>query len=113
MLDNITKAFGSVTDGIDKLVTSDEERGKLQVELKKVELEVAKLQSKVLSSEVSHGNKLQKSWRPIAMLTFLALIVIDSFGLLPKPLNPEAWTLLQIGLGGYIVGRSAEKIRFK
>ncbi len=44
------------------------------------------------------------------MLTFLALAVGDSMGWLSAPLRDEAWTLLEIGLGGYIVGRSGEKI---
>lgn len=45
------------------------------------------------------------------MLTFLILVVCDSFGWLAFILSNEAWTLLQIGLGGYIVGRTVEKIR--
>jgi hypothetical protein len=44
------------------------------------------------------------------MLTFLALVVGDTFGLFATPLRDEAWSLLQIGLGGYVVGRSGEKI---
>ena len=47
------------------------------------------------------------------MLTFLVLVVCDGFEWL-VPENHErpiqAWTLLQIGLGGYVVGRSAEKL---
>jgi len=37
-------------------------------------------------------------------------VVCDSFGWLHSPLAPQAWSLLQIGLGGYVVGRSVEKI---
>jgi hypothetical protein len=44
------------------------------------------------------------------MITFLFLVVMDSFGLLSFRLSSEAWLLLQIGLGGYVVGRSGEKI---
>ena len=44
------------------------------------------------------------------MLTFLVLAVGDSLGLLATPLRDEAWALLQLGLGGYVVGRSGEKI---
>jgi hypothetical protein len=44
------------------------------------------------------------------MLTFLALAVGDSLGWMPNPLRDEAWTLLQVGIGGYLVGRSGEKI---
>lgn len=44
------------------------------------------------------------------MLTFLVLVVLDSFDILANPLSDDAWLLLQIGLGGYVAGRSAEKI---
>jgi len=44
------------------------------------------------------------------MLTFLALVVCDSFGWLAFRLSEEAWALLKIGLGGYVVGRSVEKV---
>ena len=47
------------------------------------------------------------------MLTFLVLVVCDSFGLLAFRLAAEAWVLLQIGLGGYVVGRTAEKVTKK
>jgi hypothetical protein len=53
---------------------------------------------------------LQRNWRPITMLTFLILVVCDSFGFLKFRLNNKAWLLLQIGLGGYMVGRTGEKI---
>jgi hypothetical protein len=35
---------------------------------------------------------------------------MDSFGLLSFRLSEDAWLLLQIGLGDYVVGRSGEKI---
>ena len=44
------------------------------------------------------------------MLSFLGLVIADSCGLLVFRLSDSAWVLLQIGLGGYVVGRSAEKI---
>ena len=43
------------------------------------------------------------------MLGLFALVMMDSFGWLPNKLSEEAWLLLQIGLGGYVVGRSVEK----
>jgi hypothetical protein len=44
------------------------------------------------------------------MVTFLVLVVCDSFGILAFRLSNEAWSLLQVGLGGYVVGKSGEKI---
>jgi hypothetical protein len=43
------------------------------------------------------------------MLTFLVLVVFDSFGWLANPLAPAAWLLLQIGVGGYVGSRGVEK----
>lgn len=72
--------------------------------------ELLKSKSEIIKAEAMGASWIQRSWRPITMLTFLALVVCDSFGLLAFRLAEEAWTLLQIGLGGYVVGRSAEKI---
>ena len=67
-------------------------------------------QAKIVHAEASSGHWLTANWRPITMLTFLTLAVGDSMGWLQAPLRDEAWFLLEIGLGGYIVGRSGEKI---
>ena len=53
---------------------------------------------------------LQRNCCPLIMLCFLGLVMSDSFGLLAFRLSAEAWGLLQIGLGGYVVGRSVEKV---
>lgn len=68
------------------------------------------VQASVIVSEAQGKSWLQRTWRPITMMVFLVLVVLDSFGWLPNPLAPQAWTLLSIGLGGYVVGRSAEKV---
>ncbi len=110
-----------ITDLIDNLSTSDEERGKLEIELTRIEnlflqkaLEYeAKLldaQGRIVEAEAKGQSWLQRNWRPVTMLTFLILVVCDSFGWLAFRLSAEAWTLLQIGLGGYVVGRTGEKI---
>lgn len=74
------------------------------------ELETLKTRASIVEAEAKGDGVLQRNWRPITMLTFLALAVGDSLGLLASPLAPEAWTLLQLGIGGYVVGRSVEKV---
>lgn len=66
--------------------------------------------TKIIEAEARSEHWLTAIWRPVTMLTFLALCVGDSLGLLSSPLRDEAWSLLQLRLGGYVVGRSAEKI---
>ena len=119
--DLIANIFKPAANLVDELHTSDEER--LNAKSKMLEVQAAAMQqvfdyetkaltarADIVNSEVSSTNILASSWRPITMLTFLVLAVGDSLGLLASPLRDEAWMLLQLGLGGYVVGRSGEKI---
>ena len=114
ILSVITAAIGPVTDLIDQLHTSDEERGKIQIAMAKLENQITSqafaAQAAIITAEAQGGSWIQSNWRPITMLTFLVLVVADQTGLLAFRLAPEAWTLLQIGLGGYVAGRSLEKM---
>ncbi len=63
------------------------------------------------------GSGLQRNWRPILMMAFGAIVTYRYFLApvfawpIPNPDIPEQfWNLLEIGLGGYVIGRSAEKI---
>lgn len=60
------------------------------------------------------GNWLQRSWRPIMMLTFGGLIVARWLGYSAPNLSEaeclKLWDIVQLGIGGYVVGRSMEKI---
>ena len=67
-------------------------------------------QAGLVAAEAGGASWLQRNWRPINMLSFLGLVIADAFGLLAFRLADQAWLLLQIGLGGYVVGRSVEKI---
>ncbi|MFH1429109.1 MAG: 3TM-type holin [Candidatus Margulisiibacteriota bacterium] len=110
-----------VTDVIDQIHTSEEEKLKLRNELVRVQNDLGlkvldyekrhlEAQAEIIKAEAQGQSWMQRNWRPITMLTFLTLVVLDSFGMLKFRLASQAWTLLQIGLGGYVVGRSAEKI---
>jgi hypothetical protein len=112
--------FKPATKLIDSIHTSDEEKLKLKNELtilqnqmssKVLEYEkgLMEAQAKVIQAEAQGSSWLQRNWRPITMITFLILVVCDAFGLLTFRLAEQAWTLLQIGLGGYVIGRSVEK----
>jgi len=68
--------------------------------------------AKIVLAE-AQGGWLKGNWRPITMLTFVALIAAHWLGFTPQNLSePQILALLdivQVGLGGYVVGRSAEK----
>ena len=111
----VIKEIGKV---IDNLFTTDEERIKAKNEVFKVlqeqQLELQRLQTEIIVTE-ANGNWLQRSWRPILMLAFGFIVIYVKFiaplfDLKIPPLENEFWNLLQLGIGGYVVGRSAEKI---
>jgi len=121
VLDIITGIFKPLTKLVDDVHTSTEEKLTLRNKLVEIEnsitsqvLDMQKQlltsQTQIITAEAQGQSWIQRNWRPITMLTFLALVVCDSFGWLANPLAQEAWTLLQIGLGGYVVGRTVEKV---
>ena len=117
----LSGAIKPVTTLIDELHTSEDERNQvkqamfqmqteLSVKLMDYEKQLLESKANIITAEATGASWLQRNWRPITMLTFLILVVFDTFGLTAFRLAEDAWTLLQIGLGGYVVGRSAEKI---
>lgn len=121
VLSFISSIFKPAVDLVDELHTSEEEKLEIRRKIQQIENEFlskvldyeTKLmdnQATIIKAEATGQSWLQRNWRPITMLTFLVLVVLDSFDLLASRLVDHAWLLLQIGLGGYVAGRSAEKI---
>ncbi len=113
-----TGVISEIGKVIDSLFTSEEERIKAKNEVFKVlqeqQMELQKLQTEIIVSEAK-GNWLQRSWRPILMLAFGFIVIYVKFiaplfDLRIPELEDEFWNLLQLGIGGYVVGRSVEKI---
>ena len=111
---NTVDAIGKV---VDTVITNDDEKSKAKKELTEVVLkslnEVANVQGEVIKKEME-GNFLQKSWRPLLMLTFGTILVCKWFGLtdgnIDHDLEIKLMDIVQLGLGGYVVGRSVEKV---
>ena len=117
----IGELFKPISTLVDDIHTSEEEKFKIKKEMSRIQSDVQiKLldyekqmviaKSSAITAEANGQSWLQRNWRPITMLTFLGLVVCDSFGLLAFRLADQAWTLLQIGMGGYVIGRSCEKV---
>ena len=68
----------------------------------------------IIKTEAASSHWLAANWRPLLMLTFGALIVARWMGY-AAPNLAEAeylalWDIVELGLGGYVIGRSVEKI---
>ena len=121
LVDQLIRLFTPINRLVDELHDSEAERGARRAEVTALQNEALALalalererlaaQAAIVSAEAGGASWLQRNWRPITMLSFLGLVVADAFGMLAFRLADQAWLLLQIGLGGYVVGRSVEKI---
>ncbi len=117
--------FKPAADLVDNLHTSTEEKLALQNEFTKLRNEAsAKLldyeskliesKSKIIMAEAQGQSWIQRNWRPCMMIFFAFLLGSYWYGYTPKNMGQETvnnlFELLKLGIGGYIVGRSAEKI---
>lgn len=124
----IDGAISGIANGIEgilgKFVTDPDKKLQAQTEITELiqnnAQKVIDDQRDVIVAEAQGRSWLQRNWRPILMLSF-TLIIINNYILSPYlqamfgwqvklDLPPEMWDLLKIGIGGYIVGRSGEKI---
>lgn len=70
--------------------------------------------AEIVKTEAASSHWLAANWRPLLMVTFGGLIVARWFGW-AAPNLAEAeylalWNIVELGLGGYVIGRSAEKV---
>lgn len=68
----------------------------------------------IIRAEAESEHWLAACWRPILMLTFGELIVARWLGWSAPGISEaevlKLWDIVQLGLGGYVIGRSLEKV---
>lgn len=77
-------------------------------------------QAGIITAEAQSTNRLTSSWRPMLMYLFMAIIANNYivgpymhaiFGVaVALPVPPEMWTLIDLAVGGYVAGRTVEKV---
>ena len=118
------EAVKGVTDLVGKFVEDPDKANELETEIKKslmgIEKQLIQSQTAVIVAEAKSQSFIAKNWRPMIMLIFGAIILnnyilfpyIQLFGgtAIKLDLPPAMWELLKIGIGGYIVGITGEKM---
>ena len=128
----IGQIFKPAAELIDNLHTSDEERLTAKASMLETqalvmgraldyENEQLKVRASIINAETKSESWITRSWRPILMLSLAASVLAYWFGLtptdpstglstIPVEIVNRMYSLVEIGVGGYIAGRSAEKI---
>ena len=121
--------ISAVTDAATKIIGSFKlapaQQVKAEAAIREAALEAMRLQQEreaalvkeqgaIIRAEVGKGSWLTANWRPITMLTLTGLIVAHWMGWsapnLPAGEVEDLLDIVKIGIGGYVVGRSGEKI---
>ncbi len=117
-MDPITATLSLGGKLIERLVPDPAQREQAKLALmemaQKGELAEFTAKAEIVKTEAASGHWLAANWRPLVMLVFAGLIVARWFGLAAPNLSEaeylKLWSIVEFGLGGYVVGRSVEKI---
>jgi len=122
MIAALLPVLGSIGSTIAKNLFPDPEdelkRRKIEADFKAQLLaqsgEIEKAAAQIIATEAASSHWLAANWRPLTMMAFVALIVARWLGWTAPGMSEaeylSVYDLIKIGLGGYVVGRSAEKI---
>lgn len=108
MFDFISNIFKPAADLVDNLHVSDEERGKLQNELAKIQAQMHEKSAELMKAEVSSDHWLVAAWRPMCVLLLITLILADGYGWAKAP--EQVYDLASLFLSTYAGSRGLEKI---
>ena len=117
-MDPITAVLGIGSKLIERLWPDPAQAAQARAQLldlaQKGELAQLAAQAGIVQAEAASSHWLAANWRPILMLVFGALIVARWFGWAAPNLSEAEylalWDIVRLGIGGYVVGRSLEKI---
>ena len=108
--------FSTIDKTIDNKAEAEKIKQNIQQQLLSVQLKELEAQASIITAEAK-GGWLQRNWRPMLMLTFAGLVVAHWFGFtapnIPESVQNSLLNIVLVGMGGYIVGRSGEKIMDK
>lgn len=120
----IERIIGPVSDLISEYIEDPDKRaeleGKIRLALLHHEASLVSASRDVVVAEAQGESWWQRNWRPLTMMSFVAILAnnyilvpwllafgVDTVAVLEMP--AEFFTLLTVGLGGYVVGRTMEK----
>lgn len=121
LLEGVNEILGQFIDDPQEVAEAEqmimEEERKIQEALLEYEAERMAQRSKTVRAEIHSDHWLASNWRPILMLTFGFIAVYAAIapalgapGLAMDQIPNRAWNVMMVGIGGYVAGRSAEKI---
>jgi len=105
--------FNTIDKTIENKAEAEKIKQSIQQQLLSGQLKELEAQAQIITAEAK-GGWLQRNWRPILMLVFAGLVVAHWFGFtapnIPESVQNSLLNIVLVGMGGYVMGRSAEKV---
>jgi hypothetical protein len=111
--------FSTIEKSVPDKDLQEKLKSQLQTQLLQSNTQELQAAAKIIEAEAKAG-WFASSWRPLLMYVLIFILVwnyvigpvvkIFTGAVISFELPGDVWGLLQIGLGGYVVGRSAESV---
>ena len=110
----VTSLLGVVDKAVEDKDLAAQIKARLNEQVLNGSLKELEAAASIIVAEAQGESWLQRNWRPLLMVLFGAIIannymLVPIFGTPAAEIPPDMWDLLKLGVGGYVVGRTAEK----
>jgi hypothetical protein len=111
--------FNTIDKAVPDKDLQEKLKAQLQTQLLQSNTQELQAAAKIIEAEAKAG-WFAASWRPLLMYVLIFILVwnyvigpvikVFTGAVISFELPGDVWTLLNVGLGGYVVGRSAESV---
>ena len=111
--------FSTIEKAVPDKDLQEKLKAQLQTQLLQSNTQELQAAAKIIEAEAKAG-WFAASWRPLLMYVLIFILVwnyvigpvikVFTGAVISFELPGDVWTLLNVGLGGYVVGRSAESV---
>jgi hypothetical protein len=111
--------FNTIEKSVPDKDLQEKLKAQLQTQLLQSNTQELQAAAKIVEAEAKAG-WFASSWRPLLMYVLIFILVwnyvigpvikVFTGAIISFELPGDVWTLLNVGLGGYVVGRSAESV---
>ena len=111
--------FNTIEKSVPDKDLQEKLKAQLQTQLLQSNTQELQAAAKIIEAEAKAG-WFASSWRPLLMYVLIFILVwnyvigpvikVFTGAVISFELPGDVWTLLNVGLGGYVVGRSAESV---
>jgi len=111
--------FSTIEKSVPDKDLQEKLKAQLQTQLLQSNTQELQAAAKIIEAEAKAG-WFASSWRPLLMYVLIFILVwnyvigpvikVFTGAIISFELPGDVWTLLNVGLGGYVIGRSAESV---